>query len=268
MDGCKDMNCIVCGEQMGPYFNKRFDEYDLGVVNYYRCGNCGFCASKQHMDMSANDLARLNTAWHTVNNSRGDNPYHRHERHFSQSLMIHLLKKSGLVPEGEILDYGAGDGGVAKNAALYFGIKILCYDPYIISTINPVEGGVSTRYYGMVLCSAVFEHLVSRETLDSIERLVRPDGVLAIHTFVKGMIPVDPNWFYLLPVHSIFFTNRSMELLMEQWGYTSSLYNPSAKLWIWYRSDIEEVRRLADCCNALIGWKYLYFKKGFMDYWS
>lgn len=80
--------------------------------------------------------------------------------------------------------------------------------------------------------------------------------------------PRNPDWMYLLPVHCAFHSNRSMQLLMTQWGYTCSVYNEHAKLWVLFRDESAAVQAKAAQVNRQLGWDYLRFKTGFMDYWK
>ena len=52
--------------------------------------------------------------------------------------------------------------------------------------IYPVlSGKLIKRSYDLVLSSAVFEHVRSRNTLDEIESYVSEQGSLAVHTLVR-----------------------------------------------------------------------------------
>jgi hypothetical protein len=103
--------------------------------------------------------------------------------------------------------------------------------------------------------------------LDEIESYVGEGGCLGIHTLVRGEIPADPDWMYLLPVHCAFFTNKSMDMLMRQWGYTCSAYNEHAKMWAWFKTEPKLIGEKVAELNQSIGWEYLHFKAGFMDFW-
>ena len=81
-------------------------------------------------------------------------------------------------------------------------------------------------------------------------------------------VPRNPDWMYLLPVHCAFHSNRSMQLLMTQWGYTCSVYNEPAKLWVLFRDESAAVQAKAAQVNRQLGWDYLRFKTAFMDYWK
>lgn len=110
----------------------------------------------------------------------------------------------------------------------------------------------------------MFEHILTLEDLEKIVSLVDPRGVFALHTVVKEEIPAEPNWFYLLPVHCSFFTNRSMEILFNKWAFYASLYDPESRMWFWFKENrMEEMERFATKHS-----KSLFIKKGFADYWK
>lgn len=262
------MKCIICGSSMAYFFSKRFDQYGLTVVDYWRCDSCGFTASKTHFEMSEGDWGRLNLEFHNDNNRRRDNPYNRNQRYFHQAQMLYLMKRHQILSQSSWLDWGCGEGRLSVQLAKNFDIAMFCFDRYITPVINPVsEKEIEVRGHGLVVNTAVFEHVRNRSTLNEIESYVSDHGCLAVHTLVRGDIPKDPEWMYLLPVHCAFHTNRSMQILMDQWGYRCSVYNEHAKLWVMFRNPPETIKAVVSSLNALMGWDYLHFKDGFMDYW-
>ena len=262
------MQCIICSGQMFDYFTKHFDVYSLDDVRYMRCGSCGFTASKTHFQMSPSEWERLNNAFHADNNAREDNPWNRNQRYFNQSVMLYLLVRNGIVPSGKWLDWGSGTGSLSLQLNEHFGVRLDNFDKYIEPKLFPVrQSDLIERGYSLVTNTAVFEHVRNRDTLDEIESYVSRDGCLGVHTLVRGEIPADPNWMYLLPVHCAFHTNRSMEVLMRQWGYQCSLYNEHAKMWLMFKRPLAEVESEVERLNKLVGWEYLHFKVGFMDFW-
>lgn len=126
--------------------------------------------------------------------------------------------------------------------------------------------------YSIVINSAMFEHITKRTHLEHINSLVKDDGILIIHTLVRENIPKNPNWFYILPVHCSFHTNSSMQILMEEWGYSESIYNPISKCWILFKkNNVNCVNKtlsvFVDSTNQLLQQEYFFHKNGFMDYW-
>lgn len=262
------MNCIICNGNMNHYFVKHFDAYDLDDVEYVRCSSCGFAASATHFAMCEREWEELNERYHSDSFSRTDNPYNRNQRYFNQALMLHLLHRSGLVPSGEWLDWGSGAGSLSMQLHRHFGLRLNNFDQYMKPELFALEReDLLPRGYQVVVNTAVFEHVRSRRTLNEIESYVAQDGCLCIHTLVRGEIPADPEWMYLLPVHCAFHTNKSMDILMRQWGYQCSIYNEHAKMWIMFKHPPDEVEREVTRLNKLVGWEYLRFKAGFMDFW-
>ena len=253
---------------MHPHLVKRFDELELGDVAYVRCGACGFVASETHVAMSDSQWGRLNEAYHLNSFGRSDNPYNRNQRYFSQALMLSVLFRQGIIQSGKWLDWGSGRGSLSLQLDTHFGLRLDNFDKFMEPTVFPVrESELLVRGYSLVTSTAVFEHVRDRETLDEIESHVSPGGCLAIHTLVRGEVPSDPGWMYLLPVHCAFHTNRSMDLLMAQWGYRCSIYNEHAKMWIMFKRAPQDVEREVTLLNKVLGWKCIHFKAGFMDFW-
>ncbi len=263
------MNCIICNAPTQYFFSKKFEKYELGKVDYHKCTNCGFGASKTHFDMSEATWTKLNVNWHHDNNAREDNPYNRNQRYYNQALMIYLLKKFRVV-EDKILDWGSGVGSVSMIGQKLFDLKIINYDEYITPELNPLEDRttLNKRHYNLVTSNAVFEHITSRSTLDDIESNVSLNGCLGVHTLIPENIPNNPDWMYLLAVHCAFHTNKSMQILMDQWGYQCSAYNELSKMWMLFKRPYSEIKPILEQINKVMGWNYLKHKEGFMDYWK
>lgn len=263
------MKCIICDSEMKFYFSKVFNEYDLKEVEYWRCSNCGFCASKTHFEMDNKQWVSLNNSFHSESHYRDDNPYNRNQRYFNQALMLFIMKKHGLIDSDGWLDWGCGVGSVALLLNDYFDSELMTYDKYSTAQTNPISSrNLRKKAFNLVVNTAVFEHVRDRSTLDEIESYVSDSGCLAIHTLVPETVPEDPDWMYLLPVHCAFHTNKSMQILMDEWGYTCSVYNEHSKMWIFFRQDVEPVQKNVSKINQSLGWEYLHFKAGFMDYWQ
>jgi hypothetical protein len=263
------MKCIICGTEMEYYFTKIFNVCGLTDVDYWKCSNCGFCASKTHFDMTDEQWTVLNNNFHSESHYREDNPYNRNQRYFNQALMLFLMAKHALVDRGAWLDWGCGIGSVALLLKDYFDIKLLTYDKYFTPQINAInEDILIPRTFDLVMNTAVFEHVRDRNTLDEIESYVSGTGCFAIHTLIPESVPKDPDWMYLLPVHCAFHTNRSMQILMDAWGYNCSVYNEHSKMWVLFRQDADLIRSGVAEINRTLGWEYLHFKLGFMDYWK
>ena len=276
------MKCLICNKDSYYYFEKRFDPpYDeyLGVVEYFKCPHCGFVFSKTHALLDQDSWEKLNHLYHTYIEDPETKKTANQPPYLEHAMLINVLAKNGLVSVVNAVDWGGGYGTLAKCLNKYFEIEIPVFEIYMQakSDLSNFTCNNGVRYipqdelsnYETVINSAVFEHVTKREHLDKINHCVANDGCLILHTVVCENIPQDPNWFYLLPVHCAFHTNRSMELLMQQWEYASSIYCPSAKSWVLVKQGNRRISQDSiKVINMEFQFNYLYYKKGFMDYWK
>ncbi len=261
--------CFICCHQIQFYFRKQFNEFGLDNVDYYKCTNCGFVFSKTHNEMDYNKWEKINIAFHekienpNTINSTNQPPY------LHQAVMLNTLLKNDIITLDNCLDWGSGYGTLSKVLAKYFGININNYDKYMSPQQNCLSSReIAEKKFMTVINSAVFEHVTHRRFLDEINSYVSDEGCLIFHTVVCEKIPKDPNWFYLLPVHCAFHTNKSMGVLMEQWGYSSSLYCPTAKMWVLYKKKPKNIESIVKAINTEFQNDYLHYKLGFVDYWK
>jgi len=176
----------------------------------------------------------------------------------------------GLIPSNcPHLDFGCGDGKLSDMMMEKYGLKLGKFDRYNSGKGYLGEQDLHENGFDFVVTTSVFEHLLKRKMLDEINRLVSKQGVLGLHTLVAEEIPENPDWFYLLPVHCAFYTNKSMEILFDEWGYTSSVYQVDAQLWLFFKSNADIIENIVKKANNQSYRKLYYnFKRGFMDYWK
>lgn len=265
------MNCVICGGAMAYYFSKTFDSFGLTKVDYWRCDACGFAISKTHADMSPAEWAALNEAYHSAylgSETNADDP-HWIERLQSQSRLLDDAAGLGLLNgQGRWLDYACGDGKLSELLQ-DSGRTLLKYDRYMGGRAGYLgDTALRPRSFDFVITTSVFEHLTRREHFDSIENLVSDEGVLGLHTLVREEIPRDPTWFYLLPVHCAFHSNRSMSHLLQQWGYVSSVYNVDARLWLCFKKMPAVMREQIERANRRPQGHQYILADGFVDYWK
>lgn len=179
------------------------------------------------------------------------------------------MVKHGLLNVGRWLDWGSGIGAASLLLKNYFDLELLTYDKFYTPLVNSISiDELKPRTFDLVVNTAVFEHVRNRDTLDEIESYVGDTGCFAVHTLIPETVPKDPEWMYLLPVHCAFHTNKSMGILMNDWGYKCSVYNEKSKMWVLFRDKANVIRPKVDELNKSLGWDYLHFKEGFMDYWK
>ena len=262
---------------MKYFFSKTYDVQpykgmmkDIGEVNYYICVNCGFTMSKTHSELENEKWERLNYEFHHYleNNTKDVNqpPY------LEQAMMIKVLSEYDIIDSKDMLDYAGGYGSLSKILKRYFNIYLPVYDPYVknenfVDYIN--KENLTT--YKTVLNSALFEHLLTRNAFEEINSLVSKDdgGAMIIHTVICENVPNNRDWFYLEPpVHTTFHTNKSMNILMKQWGYKASIYCLSAKSWVLLKESSKETAEKVQQINKEFQTEYLIYKEGFVDYWK
>jgi hypothetical protein len=259
---------------------------DIGKVDYYRCKNCGFVLSKTHHELSLPEWEKLNIDFHHKSEQAMNNLFSgefppippqatltgmRQPDYHEQAAMFNFLFRNEMIDPTSMLDYGGGYGTLTKIMQKYYGLRLSVYDPYVHNENNSVAyiSLDSQKKFKVVFNSALLEHIRYRQDLDNINFLVDTDGCLIFHTIVCERIPKDPNWFYLgAPVHCAFHSNKSMKLLMEQWGYVASIYSPVNKCWILFKDNHRQILEKVKIINNELQQNYFYFKNGFVDYWK
>ena len=254
------------------YFSKKFALPELASADYWRCEGCGFVLSRTHLEMSAAEWERLNHAAHALYQGTGSDPGDPRwrSRLEAQARVLDDAAAIGLIQSGgPWLDYACGDGKLAGLLRERHGRELHKYDRYMPGDGTYLrQDELAAGGFDLVVTTSVFEHLARREQFDAIHALVAPQGALATHTLVCEAVPEDADWFYLVPAHCAFHTNRSMALLFGQWGYTCSVYSVEAQLWLWFRGDANAIERIASHANERTGRPHYEFKPGFMDFWK
>ena len=271
--------CLICATLTAYDFSKVYPTYPGSpfveplTVDYYRCPNCGFVLSGTHRRMSTETWSALNKSWHHHYENHLEDKVSNAPPYAEQALALQMLARNGVVDLDDALDYAAGYGTLSRFLARYFDRRLRIFDRYVhdpLATREVDEGSLGR--YGLVINSAMFEHVLDRAALDEVDGLVSDTGVLMLHTVICERIPRDPNWFYLAPVvHTAFHTNRSMTLLMAQWGYAASIYSPLAKSWWIFKNGspvLGHLEATVERINTELRMKYFHYQAGFVDYWK
>lgn len=263
------MNCLICNQPTHYFFHKNFECYNLGRVDYHKCGNCGFVHSETHRLLDEQTWSELNHTYHLNyqdTNENNDDPRWLERLHAQANVLEDTAKLGLLAINGDWLDYACGDGKLTElmkgNKNLLKYDKFMCKSDYISTT------ELHTTRFDFVITTSVLEHLLKREHFNDINSLVNDHGVMGLHTLVCENIPCDPSWFYLLPVHCAFHTNKSMSILLEQWGYTESIYNVEARVWLLFKPNTLNVEHIVENANKRPNTPSYIYKKGFVDYWK
>lgn len=266
------MKCIICESSMSFFFSKYFSFCDLGQVEYWKCTFCGFTASKTHYELPSHEWRKLNLAYHEVflGQSQNDDDPRWLDRLTCQARVINDLAIQSVLPSKSWLDYSCGDGKLSDILRNEYNLSLLNYEKFAMARQDYLdEKELIPGGFDFVITTSVFEHMTSRTELDDVAMLVSEDGIMGLHTLVCEEIPNDPDWFYLLPVHCSFFTNKCMDILLDQWGYKSSIYSVDARLWLFFKSKNDNIKSMIENANLRRSsdLKYLY-SSGFLDYWK
>lgn len=134
----------------------------------------------------------------------------------------HIARKLRIEPGMEVLDIGSGWGGLAIYLADQFGARVtgvtLSKDQYETSVRRAEEAGLSDRVkfklldyrledgrYDRIVSVGMFEHIgrpYFKEYFSHLDRLLKPEGVVLLHTIAKMRDPGPSNeWItkYIFP---------------------------------------------------------------------
>ena len=180
------MRCIICESESKFFFSKTYREppfaefmKEVGAVEYYKCTECGFVLSKTHSELSARTWSDLNSNFHNYLETAENEKIVNQPPYVEQAVMLSILGQEGIINLDSILDYAAGYGSLSRLLNKYFGIELPIFDPFFKA--DDAERYVShseLKTYKTVLNSAMFEHVLRREDLDSVNRLVADDSQL------------------------------------------------------------------------------------------
>ncbi|MFA6000084.1 MAG: class I SAM-dependent methyltransferase [Candidatus Paceibacterota bacterium] len=259
---------------MHYYFSKDFERYNLKELkkaDYWVCENCGFVSSKTHAEMSDDQWGSLNHSYHGefLKNSpiKTDDPKWD-DRLQKQCDFIVNLVNAGILKKGNWVDWGCGGGDLADKLNEH-NIYLQKYDRYFP---HISEEQLKSIKYDLVINTSVLEHVRDMNPFIEMNGLLKDDGIMAVHTLVREEIPYDPNWFYLLPVHCSFYTNKAMQIIFDKFGYKTSIYHYESSLWLWFKVQeyktefLEIAKKYKDELKTLPSFSCK--ENGFMDYWK
>ena len=262
--------CMICGKNQKAHFSKNFNLPHLGVVDYIICENCGFVISKTHQEMPAEQWNKINQEPHSYTKTVSFDLNWEFRIQKQAEIIKELYDFRLLSSKNNWVDYGCGNGELSTLVSNLCGVKVMNFDldPCKSADIEYLsEEQLLKQKYDFVIATSVLEHLTRYSDLDKIFNLVSDTGTIGIHTFVSNTVPSDPNWFYLLPAHCAFHTNKSMQILFDRYGFVFSIYNLESKMWFLFKNINNEAIETLNSINEKEKNKY-HFKFGFIDYWQ
>lgn len=261
--------CIVCEKNTKPYLKKNFNDDYLKTCEYEICENCGFVYNKTMYNMSFQEWININNLYHKKEwQAKKDKNYLHNPPYLQQALFLNILKNEKLISDKNWLDYASGLGMLSKILKTYFGLNLETYEKYTCQDNKHLSADLPNKKYGVVFSSALLEHIRNIDPIKEMLSLLDENGCFMVHTLIRENIPKDPSWFYFLPVHCSFFTNKAMSILMDKYNFKYSLYSPLAKTWVLYKKKPINIDEKIENINNSLGSKYIYGKDGFMNYWQ
>ena len=282
------MKCFVCGGEMKPYFKKKIAArylQNLDALEYVRCEHCGMVVSKTLYEMSREELSKFIYNDHkdyfsSTSRQEEVDPRWLQRLDLQAALFAELLRYGVFDYGWRTIDYGAGNGLLANkvNALLTlhkYGSRSMAqevwlkkYDEYM----EPLDENyltseeVTESSFDFLVSSSVFEHLFgNRGEVEKVIGLLKPDGIMALHTLICEEVPQDPEWYYLVPVHCTLWTNKAMQIVYQKSGFIGCGYNVEARMWIFFR-NADAWNKLKACRDSLSGTWVL--SEDFVDYWK
>jgi 2-polyprenyl-6-hydroxyphenyl methylase/3-demethylubiquinone-9 3-methyltransferase len=176
-------------------------------VYYHRCGACGFLFTTAFDAFSHADFQK----WiYNEQYAHIDPDYAAVRPSNNTRLVSDFVGPNYDVP---ILDYGSGNGLLARNLRELGYHNVTEYDPFV--------AGASHRPSGLFECITAFEvleHSIDpRKTLLDMASLLGDPGLILFSTCVQNerIVTTGMNWWYIGPRngHASVYSRRSLELL-------------------------------------------------------
>lgn len=255
--------CIICNSDCNPFLKKEFNIPHLSSAEYWCCKHCGFVFSKTHYEMPQQKWTLLNEEYHSRSwHNRAEDPEKIKKGspipYIFQALLLLVAAKDGLIKSDEWLDYGAGWGHFGNVCEHYLGLKLKNYDKYLSRPGYVSNSEFAEKKWNVLICSGMLEHIRHRSDIDEILGSVASDGAFLLCTRILEKIPHDVQWNYLGPVHCSFFTNKSIQILMAQNGFSCCIFSPTAESWIFFRQKPEHFLKKIQNINVMLGRNFIF----------
>ena len=196
-------NCPICNKKSN-YISKRL--YKKQIRTFYVCPNCKLIFEKTDITLQQNEL-RQRYSQH--NNNYEDIGY----RNFLLELAkpcFNFLEKFNLDKKDiSCLDYGCGPTTAMQTIFEKNGFNMDSFDPIFHKNI--------LKQYGLITCNEVIEHFEEPlKEFKKIIKLLKPNGTLAIGTFIWNEKIDIKNWNYMNDItHKSFYHIETLQYLAK-----------------------------------------------------
>lgn len=214
--------CKCCGTTALPMgtidFNKSCEDHKAGPVfapadrpiSYHRCPACRFIFTTAFDHFAPDEWQReiYNDAYVQAD------PDFIEVRPLSNARLIHA--NFGRTPQITLLDYGGGNGLMARRLVEQGLTAATSYDPFYAGSVRP------SGRFDLVTSFEVLEHShTPYETLKAMRDFMSDQGMLFFSTLLQPA-EVDLDWWYASPRngHVSLYARASMDALMKRLGLT------------------------------------------------
>jgi SAM-dependent methyltransferase len=205
-------------------------------VYYYRCSDCKFIFTPFFDSFTQADFARViyNDEYHLV-----DADYESARPSANAALMQQVFSIS---KPNRLLDFGAGNGTLARLLAANGFAQVDCYDPFVERYSQKPP-----HRYDCIVSFEVFEHSADPvRTFTDLNDLLADPGVVLFSTLVQpdDIDKIGLNWWYAGPRngHVSLYSRESLFRLAQRFGLKLFSFNDNLHLLV--RNPPECVRHL------------------------
>ncbi|HEY2586993.1 MAG TPA: class I SAM-dependent methyltransferase [Tepidisphaeraceae bacterium] len=205
-------------------------------VYYYRCPDCKFIFTTAFDRFTQADFARViyNDDYLLV-----DPDYVSARPNNNAALLQQLFSAS---KPNRLLDFGGGNGTLARLLAANGFAHVDCYDPFI-----PRYAQKPPHQYDCIVSFEVFEHSTDPlRTVMELNDLLADPGLVMFSTFIQpdNIEQIGLNWWYAAPRngHVSLYSRESLSRLAQRFGLQLFSFNQNLHLL---------VRNPPDCARHL-----------------
>ncbi len=252
-------------------------------LQFIKCGHCGLVIDQTTYEMSQEERSAYITKIHSAYLGQDENVDDPGwiERLDKQVLLLIQMFGNGIFNKNmRIADYGCGDGKLSEYFRRYYESTvngntlneenpvILKYDKFMRpegDSTYLLDSEMKPGSFDAIVTCSVFEHLIGKRDIDEVLGLLNNNGILCLHTLVCEEVPCDPDWYYLLPDHVTLWTNKAMDYLYKDYGYSGCAYNIEARMWFFFKDKTQFDKLYANKDKITGTW---VFSNNFVDYWK
>lgn len=210
--------CKVCGTAAPLFgvcdFNRSCEEGRSGPlpltgipIYYHRCPQCGFLFTTAFDAFSHDDFSR----WIYNDQYAAVDPDYLAVRPGNNTMLV--ADFIGPALNTRVLDYGSGNGLLARNLRQRGFTDVVEYDPFVPASSHRPQGR-----FECITAFEVLEHSVDpRRTVQDMASLLADPGIILFSTSLQPerIVATGMNWWYIGPRngHASVFSLRSLQLL-------------------------------------------------------